>query len=454
MKRNILLLILLAIVILTVTAIARPNGILAGDETYYHLQISSSAADKSLTAIERPLFLSQYDYILKTASVFFEPLRIMKIFGIILGAVCAILFYFIARKIIEQKKALYASIILILSPAFLFIFSTNSAYMIPTFLILLGIFLLTNENEYVSYFSIIPLLGAVINSFFVSVLVLLAYLTYYLVKKDKKYYLITSGVLVILTSIFYSREFILNYSVSNLPLLSNLFADFGGLLGVSVFTAIFFIAGIIIFKKRAYAYPILIFFIIAFLINYRTIAYTNLFVCAFAGVGLDIFIEKKWKLRDLKQTMNFLMICGILFSAVSHINIIKEMNPSQGIIDASVWLNNNAENDTVIFSSIKNSFVIENFAQRKVLLDPLFLNTGNFDILSNDSNDLLYSRDIEKTEKVLNKYNIGYIIVDKDMTNGEIWQSDSQGLLFLLSNQQKFPTVYNQGGVTIFHYVK
>lgn len=454
MKRNILLLIILTIVILAVISIARPNGILAGDETYYHVQMASSDSNKSLTAIERPLFLSQYDYFLKMASAFSEPLKLMKVIGIILGAACVVLFYFIARKIIEEKKALYASIILILSPAFLFIFSTNSAYIMPLFLLLLGIFLLTNEKEYVSYFSIIPLLCAVINSLFVSILVLVAYLTYYIVMKDRKYYLIISGALVILTSIFYSREFILNYSVSTLPLLSNLFADFGGLLGISVFTAIFFIAGLIIFKKRAYAYPILIFFAIAFLINYRTIAYTNLFVCAFAGVGLDIFIEKKWKLKNLKQTMNFLMICGILFSAVAHINIIKDIGPSKGIIDASIWLNKNAENDSVILSSIKNSFVIENFAQRKVLLDPLFLNTKDFEMLSNDTNDLFYSRDVGKTEKILNKYNVRYIILDKSMTGGEIWQSDNQGLLFLLSNPQKFPTVYNQGGVKIFEHLK
>jgi hypothetical protein len=244
----------------------------------------------------------------------------------------------------------------------------------------------------------------------------------------------------------------INYSISNMTPLSNLFADFGGMLGISIFTAIFFIAGFIALKKRECAYPMLIFLTVSFLINFRTIIYINIFVCAFAGIGLKNSIEKKWQLENLKQTMNFLMICGILFSSVSHINVLKSLGPSNDLIDAASWLGNNSDSSAIILSSPSNGFAIEYFSGRRVFIDPLFSSTEKFETLTNDSEEIYYSRTLEKTEKLLNEYCVNYILIDSKMTGGEVWKRPNDGLLFLLSNQEEFPTVYNKGGISIIYH--
>ena len=107
--------VIAAAAILSLTAFLKPIGILSGEEAYYHVMASHSTNGSFV--------LSQYDYFLKFAFLFFNPVLFMKIFPIIIGTLSVLLFYFIAKKFLNDKSAVYASIILILSPSFLYIFS-------------------------------------------------------------------------------------------------------------------------------------------------------------------------------------------------------------------------------------------------------------------------------------------------------------------------------------------
>ena len=101
MKKEIIIIMVLAAILLSVITIARPGGILAGEEAYYHLSVASTQEKNSMTAIERPVFASEYDYLLGAAFLFFNPILFMKIFPIIIGAVCAVLFYLVSKRIID-----------------------------------------------------------------------------------------------------------------------------------------------------------------------------------------------------------------------------------------------------------------------------------------------------------------------------------------------------------------
>jgi len=436
--------VIAAAAILSLTAFLKPIGILSGEEAYYHVMASHSTNGSFV--------LSQYDYFLKFAFLFFNPVLFMKIFPIIIGTLSVLLFYFIAKKFLNDKSAVYASIILILSPSFLYIFSINSAEIIPLFLILLGVFLLIQKNKLFSYLSGVPFVLCSLSSMFVGVLVFIIYMTHFLAKREKRYDFIAVSALIVFFMAIFNPKFIIEYFASNLPAVSNLFSDLGGLAGISIFAAIFFVAGLIAAKKREYSYPIIIYLVISFFTDYKTIIYSNLLISGFAGLGLMAMIEKKWELGNLKQAMNFLLIGGLLFSGVSHINVIKSLGPSSEIIESAQWLGKNSDNSSVL-TTPENSIMVEYFGG-KVMFDAIPSETIKFSIISSDANDIYYSRDLEETEKLLNKYNADYILIDSKMTGGEIWKSPDEGLLFLLSNENKFASVYDQGGIRIIYNIK
>lgn len=453
MNKNIIIIIAAAIILLSIVVAIRPAKTLAGDEAYYHLMAARNHTGDVLSLSEQPLIISQYDHILRYSSRYFENYQFMKIFPIILGAICAILAYLIMNRFSDKNISLYSSLILIISPAFLFIFSTNSAEIISLSLLLLGIFMLIQKNITVRYLSIIPFIFASLSSMFVSILIIVIYFSFFIYSRKKFHFFFSAAIIAAVLAIL-RHHFIINYWASDLSLTSNLFSDFGGLVGISVFTAIFAFAGLVVSKKRQYAYPIIIFMIIAFLIDFRTIIYSNVLVCGFAGIGLKKIIDKKWKLSNLKQTMNFLMICGLLFSAVAHIDVIKNMNPSKELLSASGWLKENAEKDAVILSHPSNSFIIEYYSERKTIYDSLSFYSDNFDQILNQTQEIYYSRNLEKTEKLLNTLNVHYFLIEPQMTEGEIWTKPNEGLLFLFTNEQKFKTVYDKKDIKIIFHIK
>ncbi len=451
MKRDLAFMIMGTVVLLSIITLFKPMDILAGGESYYHLIAAQPERNPELTVDGRPAVFSQYDYLLSLAFLAFEPVPFMKIFPILLGALCIILVYFISGRLMQRRSALYTTLIFLLSPAFLYIFSTNSAEMISLVLLLTGALLLTQKGH-LSYLSIFPFIFASLSSSFVAVLSIIILVTFFIFKM-RRFDLIIGSIVIVGIALIERPFFIINYQLSSLSIISELFSDFGGLWGISVFTAIFFIAGLLAAKKRRYIYPVLIFLIISFFIEPRTVMYANVLVCGLAGIGLNVIIEKKWQLKNLKYTMNFLLITGILFSAVSHLQIIRSLPPEPEFVEAASWLNTNADNGTVL-SSPSNSFFIEYFSQKRVLMDPLSYHSKSFEKFSNITNETFYSRSLEKTEKLLNMHNIAYIMIDPAMMEGGVWGRPNQGLLFLLTNEQVFPTVYNRGGVKIIYHFK
>ena len=453
MKKDLLLVVMAAIFLLSLLAIVRPPEIITGQEAYYHLFAVQHEGTR-LTVNEGPIVYSQYDYILEVAFHLFDPVVFMKIFPILLGGLSVLLFYFIIKKFVKEESAIYSSIVFVLSPTFLYLFSTNSAEMVPFVLVLGGILMLISKNHYLSYLSLIPFIFASLNSIFVAIIVFGIYFTHYLIKKEKRPDFLVSTVIIAGIVISQQPRFMLDYVLNNLDLAANLFSDFGGPWGISIFTAIFAFAGLIVTKKREYFYPLIILLIISFFIDFKTLIYSNIAICGFAGIGLKRIIDKGWKLKNLKHTMNFLLICGLLFSTISHIGIITSLGPSTEMVEAAKWLEKNSERDSVIFTSVSNSYFIEQISQRKVMMDPLSAYSQNFDQLLNDSSTIYYSRNLKETEKRLNKYNVSYILVDQEMIEGEIWTRPKEGLLFLFTNQQKFPIAYKKGGIKIIYYLK
>jgi len=103
-------------------------------------------------------------------------------------------------------------------------------------------------------------------------------------------------------------------------------------------------------------------------------------------------------------------------------------------------------------SHFSNSFWIQKIAERPTFIDPTLKNNPLYDPLFNTTDIIFYSRNIDITTSLLNKNNITYIWIDKDMKNQKVWTKPDQGLLFLLENSKIFKKVYDRDSIEIWKF--
>ncbi len=146
-----------------------------------------------------------------------------------------------------------------------------------------------------------------------------------------------------------------------------------------------------------------------------------------------------------------LILCGLLFSAISYTNRMILSSPDADIKEALVWLKYNSEEEALVFSHYTKGSWIEYWSDRPVLTDSLF-NYENPGQKLEDSNELLYYRDLDKTKELLNKYNIKYIFVDDEMKSGQVWIK-KEGLWYSFRNNETFKSVYTKNKAQIYEYI-
>jgi hypothetical protein len=411
-----------------------------GEQAYYHLRAAETSANDNLAFYEKPFFKTPYHYLIG----YVNPV----ILQFILGLLSAGLFYLIANKFGFKKEKFYMIVVLALSPIFIHTFTVISPHSLAVFLLLLGFWLFAQENKILSAISIIPFALASYN-IFNSLLMLLALGSYYIVKREKIYLVVAAAVLATINIIF-MNPFLISYQIlEKTSFVVQLLSDFGGFLGFSVFALILFAAGFVSYgRKKLYAYPLLLFFIIMFFIKPETTIYLNFLVSFFAGIGLFRLANMKWKVELIRDLIIVILICGLMFSAVSYVKSLSSSMPDREFKESMDWLSRNRQG--IVFTHYSNGFIIETLGNKKVMMDSMSKYGPKFEELLNDSNTALNSRNLEITEKIFKKYDISYIVIDKKMKEN-IWKGKEDGLLFLLTNWQVFEKIHSNG-VEIWRY--
>ena len=446
------------------------EGLIPGENAYYHMRIAEYIKENIKIPKNDPLADRIYDYnpfhLLLAAAGYFPGVEFAgKIIPLILGLSSMTFFYLILRELkIEEKKRFFICLILMLSPIFIYTFSTISQFSLITFLNLLGFFFFIKQKKIFITLSIITFASIPYFNFFNALVTLILLFSYTISTKAerKKFYAVSLGItlrtLIYHFYIFYKFGLPQTPSFIKTSIIQNSISDLGALIGFSFFTLVLALVGLIVtWKKKKEFYYIYIISIILIVSSLYFGDYTNIYlnfiIVIMAGFGFFFLTDRKWQIKAIRNASLLLIICGIAFSMVSYIIRFSEMHPYPEEAESLRWLQQNSEQGDVVLSHYSNGFWIEYYAGRKALLDPHFDYINDLEQKYADSKTIFNSRSLDITTKLLDANKIRYIWINKPMKEGLIWKEEDEGLLFLFSDREKFMQAYSNGEAEIWEYL-
>ena len=469
-KNSIIYLIALATLILLIPHLTRffvYDNALMGFDTYYHARISETIANQgvqdydSLSYGGSEYMFNPYHFVLAALSSIITLDVLLRLLPFILGILSFILFYSILKRLkLELKIRFLTGMLFIISPIFIYFFTIPNQHSVPFFLNLLAFYFLLSKERYfiisILSFILLPLFGLshVIVGF-------LAILSYCLSNKKAIPKFTALSIILLISSLIKYVPFYSKYPFPHLPsfinftIFNSFISDFGAPIAFGIFTLFLSLLGLITIKK---SYQNIIFYFLSALLlisSYYFIhlrIYINLLFAFLVANAILIFIKRRWELNLIKQLTLLAIICGLLFSTVSYINRISNIGPNAETISSLEWLHN--QPNGVVFSHYEKGFWIETIANKPVIMDGLFDYAPEVEQRYNDSIIIFNSRNLKTTTQILDKYNITYIWIDKKMMSGQVWGKETQGLLFILKNSERFKSIYDLDGVEIWTYIK
>jgi len=369
-------------------------------------------------------------------------------FGFLLPLLCGLLVLYLFWKILLKfnfvtQLSKVAVVILLLSPPFIYLFTTLNQYFFPLFLSFLAFYLLLLDKRWTKNCSIVltvilPLFSLVIA---ISYLTLLALYVLYKDKEKRKLFLWVLGLSFLITfinfillTIFagFPERFLFSLNIFGVTS-RLLISEFGSHYGLSLFGLIAAIAGTLSVWKRKYNNLFYFFMILAFifltLLRIEFIYVLNIFVCIFAAKGILYFWRKPWATKTLQHFVILILFCGLLFSCVAQIDKLVESTPNADIIEGLNELE--ALEEGVVFSHYSRGNWIT-YAGHANVMDENFLFAPNVNDRWVDSNAMFGYRDKASVLNVIDKYEIKYIWIDNEMKD-MLWDSNEDGLLFVLN---------------------
>lgn len=452
------------------------NSIVIGEEAYYHLRIAEQITKEGIPTHDN---LSNSDYtfnplhILLSLFVYFIGEKTTSIFfPFMLGLLSLVIYLKILEKWgFDPIKKLFAFFILILSPIFIYTFSTINSFSLVVFLNLAGFyFFMTSEKRYLFFlkkekklnfylslliFAIIPFFG--FFNLLITLAILLAYSSFEKSKLNNFYFI--SFILLIISLIFSNSTIYPFFFSQEFSLTLNVFTKFifqlGAMPGFRVVTLLLAFIGFFRLwseeKKRAALFIFLLLFVFSFFVS-DIIFYLNFLLVIPATYGFLMLFNMKWKVNLIRKLTLIILIISLLFSSFSAIGKISYSEPGKSTMESLGWLKSNSKENEVVLSYYKNSFWIQKISERPTFLDPTMENNQNYNKLFNITHQIFYGRNLENTASIFKEYNISYIWINKEMKKGKVWKKSDQGLLFLLKNSEIFKKIYDKDNIEIWRF--
>ncbi|MFH0875958.1 MAG: hypothetical protein V1859_08525 [archaeon] len=428
---------------------------LISDEGYYHIFLADtlkSQKDLSVLLFEGSEY-SLADFFLLS---FKNPYPVVKYLPVLLGIFSIAIFFCILIKIgLSPEQSLITSLILAISPSFIYAFTVFENSGIIGFLGLLAILFLLYDFYLPALFivCIIPIID--LQALVISIIIIMSF--YHAVKKRK---LFPSIVLIAITGGVYSYYLKPEILALKENFVALLISDLGAKNGIGIFSVALSLLGIFIIwreKREEFLFYILILCLLlvsALIPNF--IIFLDIMLVYYAGIGINKLLHRQWEYPTLKSYVILLIACGLFLSATTQIVKLAGYRPSETEKNSLEWLfeysNSSYNKSSVVLSSYENGIIIKSIARMDVVSDNYYFRKSSEKSKIKDSEEMFYSRDLAKTKALLDKYNVKYIWINKDMMQN-VWQNEEQGLLFLVENSKAFKKIYEDKDVFIWEYL-
>lgn len=392
------------------------------------------------------------------------------IINVILGLICIYLLFLLYKDRMQIDELNLCLLLLVISPFFMYLFSTLNSYGFIIVLFLLYLVIWESQIKFyqVYLFIISFILGmfgwmtTIIFLFFVLMIIV----PFYFKHKSKSIiisYLISLIGAVVATLIF-SREFTVKLFPNNI--FSELIIDLGGTLGVSSFMLILLFIGVVfLWRKKfslVFAFVFLLLWSIIFGAEYN--AYLGIIIVIISVYGLKFLLVREWMIKDMKNFSILLIICGLIFTTITFQVRLIDYQPSAQVHEALLAISNDKDsfeiNDTLLISKLVpnwdfgNSEITYAIPRTYVLTDksisyvPLFYGLLTFNN-TNSTINLWNTTRLQDAQLEMYKNEIGYVLITQEMRH-RIWNDQDNKFVYLLQNNEIFKKAYKSEEVEAY----
>ncbi len=474
-QKRIIIILSLYILVIGAVLLTRFSGgipILYGEESYTHLNTIQSVEEGGIS-LSNISFVQML--ILPLAKII--PLHLLFFISPILGLLSIILFLRLTRKAgFDNLISTYWGVLLILSPAFIFTFTTLSTYAFSMLFALLGLTALRTRKKYLQWLSVPFFMSAAATEVLFGVLIILLLTSFIALRKegsDEIYHLkllqnlkekstrfratkitLIVSIIALGVSLFATGITFIAFKSSTHNIWRDIISDFGAKGGISIFVLILSITGLFFaYKRRQVLYASLVILIPAYFWNTHTIFFLTIPLTYAAALGLARITNRKWQLTDLKTITLFLLALGIVFSTLTFTERLAEYSPSAEMNNALIWLKENAPEDTSVLTLREDGQFTEFISGMKVF-DHTQFTTDTIDPAQLDPTIHVPSSPIftiaytQVLFPIFDQENIEYVYITPKI-KGIL--AEDQGIRFVLRNEN-FKMIYASEGHEIWEY--
>lgn len=138
----------------------------------------------------------------------------------------------------------------------------------------------------------------------------------------------------------------------------------------------------------------------------------NLIVLSASSIKLILVTLSKTRMPRLSFIVAGLIIVLFILTTISpFVSTIKTHKPLETDLHALEWIKENAQEHDVVLGRLEEGFLISYIAQRKNVIDSNFMFIKNIDQRYDDVNHLFTLRFKSEAVRLLNKYEIDYILL-------------------------------------------
>lgn len=444
--------------------------VLAGSESYGHLRIANQISQDGIPVVdsaipERAYRMNAFDFVLAGfVLVFGEVLGALLLpFLLGLGTVWC-LGLALRRWKIDRLTVFCIMLVFVISPAFVNVFVQATPRALELFLFSV-IFLVLSPGKRSSRIAIaasvlVALLAAIVLSSFGVIQALIVVVLPLLVRtagsRGSRLFLFASvAAFVVLVAVslpaflqaespLFSRQVPVVFAIS----------DFGSTTGLSVFAWLLAGVGLVrCWRWKARYFVSLVasmVLLVAALFVPAAIVSAHVVASFLAGRALSFFITRKWSFDDIRTMTLLVLVCGLLFSTLSHGLILAKGGPTNEIRDAAIAVRDAVPASARLLAHPQDGFWLAYWSGKQVLLDGWLAQTPQVNERWAMAQAVWHSDDVMKLRPVLLKNRIGGIVLTREMREGLVWDFPDEGVLELVQNSETFKNVHRSSSVEVW----